>query len=63
MAYTDLWSDLVVYIELAESATLVELTVCFETNFEEDKSQKEVTYADIVDEIEENGFIVDIVGW
>ena len=45
------------------SATLVELTVCFETNFEKAKSRKEVKYADLVvqDDIEENSFIVDLV--
>ena len=44
--------DLVVYSELTKSVTLMELTVCFETNFEEAKLRKEIKYADLVDEID-----------
>ena len=61
LAHTDLRPDLIIYSELTKSATLMELTVCFETNFEEAKSRKETKYADLVDEIEENGFTVDLV--
>ena len=61
LAHTDLRPDLIIYSELTKSATLMELTVCFETNFEEAKSRKETKYADLVDEIKENGFTVDLV--
>ena len=61
LAHTDLQPDVIIYSELTKSATLMELTVCFETNFEEPKSWKEMKYADLMDEIEENGFIVDLV--
>ena len=59
LAHTDLRLDLIIYSKLTKSATLMDLTVCFETNFEEAKSRKEMKYADLVDEIEENGFTVD----
>jgi hypothetical protein len=39
----------------------VELTVCFEDNFADAKARKEAKYADLVDEIEGNGFIVDLI--
>ena len=61
LAHTDLRPDLIIYSKLTKSATLMGLTVCFETNFEEAKSRKEMKYADLVDEIEENGFTVDLV--
>ena len=37
--------------------------MCFETNFEEAKSRKEIKYANLMDEIEEKGiiFTVDLV--
>ena len=44
-----------------KTAILVELTVCYEYNFEEAKSRKETKYADLVDEIQENGFTVDLI--
>ena len=42
---------------------LVELTVCFqiEDNLDDARSHEEAKYADLVDEIEANGFIVDLV--
>ena len=61
LTYTDLWPDLVVYSNLTRTAILVELTVCFEDNFDDARARKEAKYADLVDEIEENGFVVDLV--
>lgn len=42
---------------------LVELTVCFqiEDNLDDARSHEEAKYADLVDEIEANGFVVDLV--
>ena len=57
-SYTDLQPDLVVYSDLTKTAILVELTVCFECNFEDPKSRKE---ADLVNKIEGNDFTVDLI--
>ena len=61
LAHTDLRPDLIIYSELTKSSTLLELTACYETNFEEAKARKEMRYADLVDEIKENGFTVDLI--
>ena len=63
IAHTDLRPDLIIYSEFTKSTPLMELTVCFETNFEEAKSRKEMKYSNLVDEIEENTFtvLVDLV--
>ena len=61
LPYTDLRPDLVVYSDLTKTAILVALTVCFECNFEDAKLRKEIKYADLVDKIEGNGFIVDLI--
>ena len=42
------------------SATIVELTVCFETNFKDAQLRKE-KYMELVEEIEEKGFVVDLI--
>ena len=61
LAYTDLRPDLVIHSVLTKTAVLVELTVCSEDNFDDAKARKEAKYADLVDEIEENGFTVDLI--
>lgn len=35
--------------------------MCFKENFVDAKSRKETKYADLVDEIEGNGFMVDLI--
>ena len=52
---------MIVYSDLTKIAILVELNVCFECNFKDAKSRKEAKYADLVDEIEGNGFTVDLI--
>ena len=37
------------------------MTVCYETNFEEARSRKEGKYSELVEEVESNGYIVDLV--
>ena len=61
LTYTDLRPDLVVCSNLTRTAILVELTVCFEDSFDDARARKEAKYVDLVDEIEENGFMVDLV--
>ena len=39
----------------------MELTVCFETNFEDARVRKEGKYSELVDEVEQNGFVVDMI--
>ena len=53
--------DLVAYSCLAKTAIIVELTVCFETNFQDAKERKATKYSELVEEIEENDFVVDMI--
>ena len=39
----------------------MELTVCFETSFEAAKAQKEAKYSELAEEVEENGYTVDLL--
>ena len=58
---SDLWPDLVAYSCLAKIAIIVELTVCFETNFKDAQKRKEAKYTELVEEVEKNDFIVDLI--
>ena len=60
LALTDLRPDLVAYSYLTKSVTMVELTVCYETNFKDAQSRKE-KYMELVEEIEQKGFVVDLI--
>ena len=62
LACSDLRPDLVVYSQQTKAAIIVELTVCYETNFEEARSRKEGKYySELVEEVESNGYVVDLV--
>ena len=61
LALSDLGPDLVVYSNLTKSVTMVELTVCYETNFKGAQSRKERKYMELVEEIEQNGFVVNLI--
>ena len=61
LAFTDLRPDLVAYSCLAKTAIIVELTVCFETNFKDAQKRKETKYTELVEEVEKNDFIVDLI--
>ena len=45
----------------AKTAIILELTVCFETNFEDARKRKEEKYCELVEEVIENGFVMDFV--
>ena len=49
------------YSCLAKIAIIVELTVCFETNFQDTKERKVAKYSELVEEIEENDFVVGMI--
>ena len=48
LTFTDLRPDLVAYSCLAKTAIIVELTVCFETNFQDAKERKATMYSELV---------------
>ena len=53
---TDLQPDLVWWDEVHKSITLVELTVCFETNFEEAARRKTAKYLHLVEQAKARGY-------
>ena len=61
LACSDLRPDLVMHSDQTKTATIVELTVCFETNFEAARLRKEEKYSELVEEVEDNGYDVDLV--
>ena len=61
LALSDLRPNLVAYSNLTMSATIVELTVCLETKFKDAQLRKEEKYIELVEEIEEKGFVVDLI--
>ena len=61
LAFTDLRPDLVAYSCLAKTAITVELTICFESNFQDAKERKVAKYSELVEEIEGNDFVVDMI--
>ena len=61
LALTDLRPDLVAYNVQTKSALLLEPTVCFETNFEDARKRKEDKYSELVEEVERNGFDVELI--
>jgi hypothetical protein len=61
LALSDLRPDIVAYSNLTKTVTIVELTVCYETNFRDARARKEEKYTELVEEVEENGFVVDLI--
>ena len=61
LAPSNLQPDLVAYSEGAKTVMIVELTVCFETNFQEVQTRKEEKYSKLVEEVEQNGYMVDMI--
>ena len=53
---TDLRPDLVWWDDTTRSLCLAELTVCFETNFEQAASRKSAKYADLAEQAKLNGY-------
>ena len=58
---TDLRPDLVWWDEAHKSITLVELTVCFETNFEEAARRKTAKYLHLVEEAKARGYRSELI--
>ena len=56
IATTDLRPDVVLWSPAQKSAVLVELTVCYETNFEDAHRQKANKYEDLVETGRRNGY-------
>ena len=52
---------MVAYSCLAKTAIILELTVCFETNFQDAKQRKVVKYSELVEEFEDRDFVVDLI--
>ena len=61
LAFTDLRPDLVAYSCLAKTAIILELTVCFKTNFQDAKQRKVAKYSELVKEVEDRGFVVNLI--
>ena len=61
LAYTDLRPDLVTFSESDKQAILIELTVCCESSFQAAKERKESKYLELVEEVENNGYNVDLI--
>ena len=58
---TDLRPDLVWWDEAHKSITLVELTVCFETNFKEAARRKTVKYHHLVEQAKARGYRSELI--
>ena len=58
---TDLRPDLVCWDEAHKSLILAELTVCFETNFEEAAQRKSAKYVDLVEQAQARGYKAELI--
>ena len=58
---TDLRPDIVVWDDSTKEVYLVELTVCFDTLFEEAIQRKESRYCDLVDSIRQEGYTAELI--
>ena len=58
---TDLRPDIVLWSQTLQLATLVELTVCYETNYVQAQTRKSDKYQDLVDAGEANGFTMEVI--
>ena len=61
LVITDLRPDIVVFSEAKQHATIIELTVSFESNFKKAHNRKQAKYHDVLDDIKENGFDTDLI--
>ena len=61
IALTDLRPDLVLWSDTLKEVTLVELTVCYETNFADAVRRKTEKYQDLVEACEENGYTTQLL--
>ena len=58
---TDLRPDVVLWDDKTKKLCLLELTVCFETSFEEATQRKKIRYADIVDQAKLSHYISKLI--
>jgi hypothetical protein len=58
---TDLRPDLIWWDDFHKSLTLVELTVCFETNFEDAARRKSAKYAHLVQQAQAKGYRTNLI--
>ena len=61
IAHTDLRPDLVLWNNREKTVCLVELTICYDTRFEEAHTYKANKYADLVEQIAATHFIPDLI--
>ena len=59
--HTNLRPDLVLLNNCDKTVCLVELTICYETRYDEAHTHKTNKYADLVEEIEESEFIPNLI--
>ena len=52
---------MVAYSCLAKTGIILELTICFETNFQDAKQRKVAEYSELAEEIEDRDFVVDLI--
>ena len=60
-AHTDLCPDIVWWDDSQKQLWLAELTVCFETSFEEARERKEVKYGELVSTTERAGYNTTLI--
>ena len=60
LATTDLRPDIVIF-EVKQHATIIKLTVSFESNFNKAQNRKKAKYHDVLDDIKGNGFDTDLI--
>ena len=58
---TDARPDIVVWDDISKNVYLIELTVCFETNFEVARERKISRYTDLVEEAEQHGYNCELI--
>lgn len=61
IVHTDLRPDLVLWNDVNKAVCLCELTICYETRYEEAHKLKADKYADLVEEIEMTEFIPELI--
>ena len=61
LASTDLHPDIVIYSQTRQEATIIELTIPFETNVENAQKRKLSKYHELMEEVKTNGFDVNLV--
>lgn len=58
---TDLRPDIVIWQNKPKVVTILELTVCYETNFDEAKNRKICKYVELLEEAEHNGYKSEMI--